>query len=78
MIRAVRRTLRSWRRDFLAFYMRFNTFYRIVIGIVLAMGIVAGSRHFLLDPKQREIRSVESRLTKETVPETVPSIETDD
>ncbi|MDR2392251.1 MAG: hypothetical protein LBE84_11310 [Planctomycetota bacterium] len=77
MIRAVRRTFRGWKRELLSFYGRFNTFRRIVIGIILAMGVVFGARRLLLDPAQRNIRAIESRLRDDSVPEVVPPIDTD-
>ena len=77
MIRAVRRTLRGWKRELLSFYGRFNTFRRIVVGIVLAMGLVYSARRFLLNPEQKDIRDVESRLKNDSVPDVVPRIDTD-
>lgn len=77
MIRVIRRTVRGWKRELLTFYARFNTFYRIVAGIVLAMGIVYCSRQFLLDPAQKNMRAIENRLKTDSVPEVVPIIDTD-
>ncbi|MDR1613913.1 MAG: hypothetical protein LBT97_14220 [Planctomycetota bacterium] len=77
MIRVIRRTVRGWKRELLSFYGRFNTFHRMVVGIILAMGMVYCSRRFLLDPGRKDMRAIENRLKEDSVPDVVPQIDTD-
>lgn len=72
MIRIMRRALRQWKREFLAFWERFTAFHRIVIGILLAMGIVFVARARLLDPLERELAALLKDLDEKGVPALVP------
>lgn len=72
MIRIMRRALRQWKREFLAFWGRFTAFHRIVIGILLAMGIVFAARARLLDPLDRELAALLKDLDDKGVPALVP------
>lgn len=78
MIRLLRRSLRGWKREIYAFWGRFNTFYRIIIGLALAMAMIYGGRETLLDPRIRELKKLNEQLAKNAVPDPVPASETDD
>lgn len=78
MMRMIRRALRQWSREFLTFWGRFTAFHRIVIGIVLAMGIVFGARSHLLDPLDRELAAKRKVLTDKGVTARVPPPEQDE
>ncbi|MGI6496555.1 MAG: hypothetical protein ACOX5G_10810 [Kiritimatiellia bacterium] len=78
MIRAIRRALRQWKREFLAFWSRFTAFHRIVIGILLAMGVVFLARTRMLDPLERELAAVRKELADKGVPARVPSADADE
>lgn len=73
MIRMVRRALRQWKREFLAVWGRFTAFHRIVIGILLAMGLVYMARSRLLDPLDRELAGERRNLADKGVPAQVPT-----
>jgi hypothetical protein len=77
MIRMIRRTLRGWKREFLQYWTKLSAFYRIVLGIILAMVFVAGGRSRFLDPRMRELDDVFETLQRRNVPEHVPTPETD-
>jgi hypothetical protein len=78
MMRAIRRALRQWKGELGAFWGRFNTFYRIVLGILLAMAIVYGARRFLLDERRTAVAELRKELADESVPGAVPTPEEDD
>jgi hypothetical protein len=78
MMRAVRRAVRQWKREFLAFWGRFTAFHRIVIGILLAMGVVFGARSRMLDPLDRELAAERELLADKGVPARVPAPEEDE
>jgi hypothetical protein len=73
MIRATRRALRQWKREFLSFWGRFTAFHRIVIGILLAMGVVFLARTRVLDPLDHELAAERETLVEKGVPVRVPS-----
>ncbi|AKJ64836.1 hypothetical protein [Kiritimatiella glycovorans] len=73
MMRALRRALRQWKREFLTFWQRFTAFHRIIIGIVLAMGVVIAARTKVLDPLDRELAAERKTLADKGVPVTVPA-----
>jgi len=77
MIRAMRRTLRQWKREFIAFWGRFTAFHRVVIGIVCAMGVVIAARTRVLDPLDIELAEERATLTDKGVPIHVPAPEDD-
>ncbi len=77
MIRIMRRAWRQWEREFLTFWGRFTAFHRIVIGILLAMGIVSAARSRLLDPLDRELAAARKDLADKGVPARVPTTEED-
>jgi hypothetical protein len=77
-MRAIRRALRQWKGELGAFWGRFNTFYRIVLGILLAMAIVYGARRFLLDERRTAVAELHKELADESVPGAVPTPEEDD
>lgn len=76
MIRMLRRTLRTWKRDFLGYWGKLTTFYRIVLGILLAMGLVAGGRSRFLDPMERELTDLRRTLERRGVPGAVHTPDT--
>lgn len=78
MMRPLRRAMRQWGREFLTFWGRFTAFHRIVIGIILAMGIVFGARSHLLDPRDRELAAKRKVLADKGIPAYVPSPELDE
>ncbi len=78
MIRALRRALRQWKREFLTFWGRFTAFHRIVIGILLAMGVVFAARTRVLDPLDKELAAARKKLSDKNVPARVPSPMEDD
>ena len=78
MIRALRRALRQWKREFLTFWGRFTAFHRIVIGILLAMGVVFAARTRVLDPLDKELAAARKKLSDKNVPARVPSPLEDD
>ncbi|NMA48004.1 MAG: hypothetical protein GX945_15730 [Lentisphaerae bacterium] len=73
MMRYIRRTFRQWRDEFLAFWGRFNTFYRMVFGIILAMIMVVAARRNLLDARHKAVTTLEKELSKQSVPACVPA-----
>ena len=77
-MRIVRRALRQWQREFLAFWGRFTAFHRIVIGIVLAMFVVFAVRTRVLDPMDRELAALQKELASKGVPVRVPAPEMDE
>jgi predicted metal-binding transcription factor (methanogenesis marker protein 9) len=77
MMRYIRRTFRQWRDEFLAFWGKFNTFYRMVFGIILAMIMVVAARRNLLDARRKAVTSLEKELSKQSVPVFVPSPSSD-
>ena len=77
MMRYIRRTFRQWRDEFLAFWGRFSTFYRMVFGIILAMIMVVAARRNLLDARRKAVTSLEKELSKQSVPVFVPSPSSD-
>lgn len=77
MMRYIRRTFRQWRDEFLAFWGKFNTFFRMVFGIVLAMAMVVAARRNLLDAKHKAVTTLEKELAKKSVPAHVPSPDSD-
>jgi hypothetical protein len=78
MMRALRRALRQWKREFLTFWGRFTAFHRIVIGILLAMGIVFVARTRVLDPLDKKLADERKALADKGVPAHVPSPEDDE
>ena len=78
MLRPIRRALRQWRREFSAFWGRFNTFRRMVIGIAFAMAIVYGGRRALLDRRVSEVKKLAKELADKSVPDAVPDPAGDD
>lgn len=78
MTRQIRRALRGWKRELGAFWGRFNTFHRVVFGIVIAMLLVYGARHHLLDPLQKEVADARTELADAGVPDHVPTPEDDE
>jgi hypothetical protein len=78
MMRALRRALRQWKREFLTFWGRFTAFHRMVIGILLAMGIVFLARTQVLDPLDRELAAERKMLADKGVPARVPAPEDDE
>jgi hypothetical protein len=77
MIRQFRRALRQWKAELGSFWGRFNTFYRIVFGILLAMAIVYAARRQLLDERRAAVASLRKELTDHGAPDVVPSLEED-
>jgi len=73
MMRTLRRALRQWKREFLAFWGRFTAFHRIVIGILLAMGIVFLARTRVIDPLERDLATEHKTLADKGVPARVPA-----
>lgn len=78
MIRALRRALRQWKTEVLGFWGRFSAFYRIVFGIVLAMGIVYGARRQALDAVTQRVDELAAELEELDAPSPVPTPEADD
>jgi len=78
MMRTLRRALRQWKREFLAFWGRFTAFHRIVIGILLAMGIVFLARTRVIDPLERDLATEHKTLADKGVPARVPAPEEDE
>jgi hypothetical protein len=78
MMRTLRRALRQWKREFLAFWGRFTAFHRIVIGILLAMGIVFLARTRVIDPLERDLATERKTLADKGVPARVPAPEEDE
>jgi hypothetical protein len=78
MMRMVRRSLRQWKREFLAFWGRFTAFHRIVIGILLAMVLVFAARARLLDPLDHDLAALYKELADNGIPVQVPLAETDE
>ncbi|NCC52171.1 MAG: hypothetical protein EOM20_13270 [Spartobacteria bacterium] len=62
MMRMIRRSARQWKKEFLSFWGRFSAFHRIVIGILLAMGIVYLARSRALDPLAEELEATRKEL----------------
>lgn len=73
MMRYIRRTFRQWRDEFLAFWGKFNTFCRMVFGIILAMIMVVAARRNLLDARHKAVTSLGKELSKQSVPACVPA-----
>lgn len=78
MMRIVRRALRQWKREFLAFWGRFTAFHRIVMGIMLAMGIVFVARTRVLDPLESELEGLRKELSEKSIPSRIPEPEQDE
>lgn len=78
MMRSIRRAIRGWIKDATLFWGKFNTFYRMVFGIAIAIGMVYGMRMGVLDPAQKELKKLTDKLAKESVPDHVPSPDTDE
>ena len=78
MRRLLRRTLRQWKRELLSFWGRFNAFHRIVIGILLAMGIVFAARTRMLDQLEHDLAAERKTLSDDNVPAHVPLPEHDE
>lgn len=72
MMRYVRRACRQWRDEFLTFWGRFNTFFRMVFGIALAMTMVFGARRQALDAHRRTVVALGKELNDKNVPIHVP------
>jgi hypothetical protein len=72
MMRTFRRTLRQWKREFQSVWSRFTAFHRIVIGILLAMGVVFGARSRALDPLDRELSALRQELADKGIPAHLP------
>jgi len=72
MMRFFRRTCRQWQHEFLAFWGKFNTFYRMIIGIALAMAMVFGARRQVLDSHHHAVTALEKELKGKGVPAHVP------
>lgn len=77
MIRMMRRTLRGWKREFLLYWAKLTAFYRIVLGILLAMGLVAYGRSRFLDPRERELGDLQKTLERRSIPVQVHTPDTD-
>lgn len=58
MKRAVRRALREWKAEFSRNWQRLNTFMRIVLGVIIAMGLVWAARRWVLDPQQDQLTQI--------------------
>jgi hypothetical protein len=78
MIRIIRRALREWKREFLAFWSKFSAFHRIVIAIILAMAIVYAARSRLFDPLQSELTATMVELDTRGVPLRIPDPHNDE
>ncbi len=78
MMRQLRRALRQWNGELATFWSRFSTFYRLVLGILLAMCIVYGARRQLLDERRAAVAALRKELADQGVPTVVPPPETDD
>lgn len=78
MMRIVRRALRQWKREFLAFWGRFTAFHRIVMGIVLAMSIVFVVRTRVLDPLESELVGLQKELSDHSIPSRIPEPDQDE
>jgi len=78
MIRAVRRALREWRREFLTVWLRLTAFHRMVLGIVLGMLLVSGARNSVLDPLTRELNDLSKTLEGRAIPANVPEPDEDE
>lgn len=78
MSRMLRRALRQWKEEFLSVWLRCTAFHRIVLGIVLAMGLVYGARVRVLDALSAEVEALSQELGEKGVPQRVPPPETDD
>ncbi len=78
MKRLLRRVLRQWKSEFMAVWLRLTAFHRIVLGMILAMGLVYASRVRVLDPLTVEVDALHAQLRDKGVPARVPTIEADD
>lgn len=76
-MRAIRRQLRAWQQDFMGFWGRFNTFYRTVFGIILAMVIVSKGRTYWIDPLNTKIAEAKEKLEKSKPEDPLPTIRAD-
>ncbi len=78
MMRMLRRALRQWKSEFLAFWGRFTAFHRIVIGIIMAMSVAYAARSHMLDPVDRELVAARKALVDKKIPARVPLPEQDE
>ncbi len=78
MNRQLKRTIKGWKKEFFAFCEKFNTFYRIVFGIIISMLVVYLARIHFLDPLQKEVVEIRKTLKEEGVPDQVGLPENDD
>jgi hypothetical protein len=75
---AFRKTIRGWRREISSGWQRINTFYRIVLSIMIAMILIYAARTYLLDPLQTEVLDKLESLESAGVPEAIPTREDDE
>lgn len=78
MRRQIRRALRQWKTEFAAFWGRFTTFHRVSLAILLAIGMVYGSRRYTFDQRRAEIDTRRKELQRQNVPAHVPTPEEDE
>jgi len=78
MMRYVRRTFRQWQQEFTSFWGRFNTFYRLVFGIAMAMAMVFTARRQVLDDRHHAVSTLQQELKDMGVPAQVLPPEHDD
>ncbi len=71
-MRYFRRAGRQWRDEFLAFWGRFNTFYRMIFAIALAMAMVFVAHRQVLNALRHTVLALEKELKSKNVPLYVP------
>lgn len=77
MIRSLRRQLRAWKREFLGFWGRLRSFYRVCLGIILAFAMVGAAERFAFKSLKIAITEERDAQKEKEIPEVVTRPEDD-